>query len=284
MNYSMVPTFAAENNTATLTNQTKQTVNISDANKKSELNFRLGHASDSPITADELAPIKKLNIRKNIASIEGLQYCVNLQTLVLGNNSLMEEELNTISDLSPLKNLKKLTYLTFGGLKITDFSLLKDLPLKADPTQFGIWVTENLGELKVTHQADGTVVCKNPFVNVNGEAMIPADLCGGTYNKTEITITWSKEAFKEHVTFSQDKTDYLNLNIVSDQQATFDFNGIGTWSGKDTHFAQLKYNGDHTATLKEGIEMYGGQVHPYFKDVYALILAKDQNGNLLLTK
>jgi len=225
MNGSMVTTFAAENTTATSTNQTNQIVNIPDANLKSELNFRLGHAANAPITADELATIKKLNIRnKNIASIEGLQYCVNLQTLILGNNALMgEEESNTISDLSPLKNLKKLTSLVFGGLKITDFSPLKNLPLKVDPTQLGIWVNENFGGLKVTLQSDGTVVWKNPFVDVNGEAMMPENLCGGTYNKTDNTITWSKEEFKKHVTFSEAGTDYLSLNI-SLEQANITFN------------------------------------------------------------
>ncbi|MBO1103292.1 putative mucin/carbohydrate-binding domain-containing protein [Enterococcus hirae] len=66
--------------------------------------------------------------------------------------------------------------------------------------------------------------------------------------------------------------------------STFDFNGIGTWSGEDTHFAQLKYNGDYTATLKEGIEMYGSSVHPYFETVYASVLAKDKEGNVLFIK
>lgn len=75
-----------------------------------------------------------------------------------------------------------------------------------------------------------------------------------------------------------------NLPIFATNRATFDFNGVGTWSGKDTHFAQLKYNGDHTATLKEGVEMYGCRVHPTFEGVYASVVAKDKEGKILFTK
>ncbi|MBC9709715.1 MAG: hypothetical protein H9W80_10895, partial [Enterococcus sp.] len=74
------------------------------------------------------------------------------------------------------------------------------------------------------------------------------------------------------------------LPVFATNRSTFDFNGIGTWAGKDTHFAQLKYNGDHTATLKEGVEMYGCSIHPCFEDIYASILAKDKDGNTLFTK
>lgn len=74
------------------------------------------------------------------------------------------------------------------------------------------------------------------------------------------------------------------LPVFATNRSTFDFNGVGTWAGKDTHFAQLKYNGDHTATLKEGVEMYGCPIHPYFEGIYASILAKDKDGNTLFTK
>lgn len=74
------------------------------------------------------------------------------------------------------------------------------------------------------------------------------------------------------------------LPVFATNRSTFDFDGVGTWAGKDTHFAQLKYNGDHTATLKEGVEMYGCPIHPYFEGIYASILAKDKDGNTLFTK
>ncbi|MCD5032951.1 toxin Cry1Ac domain D-VI-related protein [Enterococcus faecalis] len=66
--------------------------------------------------------------------------------------------------------------------------------------------------------------------------------------------------------------------------AQIDFYGIGTWAGKDTHFAQLRYNGAHTAILQEAVEMYGCQVHPYFEGTYASIIVKDHNEKLLFKK
>lgn len=74
------------------------------------------------------------------------------------------------------------------------------------------------------------------------------------------------------------------LPVFATNRSTFDFKGIETYAGKDTHFAHLKYNGDHTATLKEGVEMYNCLIHSYFKGIYASILAKDKNGNTLFTK
>ena len=65
---------------------------------------------------------------------------------------------------------------------------------------------------------------------------------------------------------------------------TFDFYGLRTWMHRETYFAQLKYNGDHTATLKEGVRMDACHVHKYFKGIYASILAKDKDGNTLFTK
>ncbi|WP_409023158.1 putative mucin/carbohydrate-binding domain-containing protein (plasmid) [Enterococcus faecium] len=74
------------------------------------------------------------------------------------------------------------------------------------------------------------------------------------------------------------------LPVFSTNIATFDFKGIRTSVGKDIHFAQLKYNGDHTATFKEGVGMHGCRVHPYFTGIYASILAEDKDGNTLFTK
>lgn len=76
----------------------------------------------------------------------------------------------------------------------------------------------------------------------------------------------------------------VNRNRRGETKASFDFYGIGTWAKHDTHFAQVKYNGDYTVSVKEGIEMYGSQIHPYFKDAYACILATDKNNNLLFRK
>ncbi|EGP5179456.1 hypothetical protein EJX00_13065, partial [Enterococcus faecium] len=314
---TMVPTLAAENNqvVATATDQTKQGVNIPDANLKKALNRVLNQDENADITADQLATIQKLDIfNQGIASLEGLQYCLNLKKLRIGCGACEHKpNSNTISDLSPLVNLTQLTMVQTGGLSITDFSPLKFANL--NPNQ-GPNLSSNLGTIDIKPNADGTVTFKNPFVGLGGTSMLPfslkssaIDFCGGSYDKNTNTITWSKEAF-ENNSYSENGYRYIDLffddvdgnsdfsvnasvilrvnfddlNEQENTEQTIDFHGVGTWAGKDTHFAQLKYNGDHTATLQSGIEMYGCQVHPSFEGVYASILAKDKDGNPLFTK
>lgn len=119
----------------------------------------------------------------------------------------------------------------------------------------------------------------------------PSDgCCNADYNKDNIVVPTELEQYlASHgnvgtkATPVAQVTDY-DLPVFATNRSTFDFKGIGTSAGKDTHFAQLKYNGDHTATLKEGVKMYGCPIHPYFEGIYASILAKDKDGNTLFTK
>ena len=74
-----------------------QAVNIPDANLKKALNETLGQAPDAQITADQLATIKELGVNnKEIQSIEGLQYCSNLEKLYIGNPMMVHDESNKI--------------------------------------------------------------------------------------------------------------------------------------------------------------------------------------------
>lgn len=123
---------------------------------------------------------------------------------------------------------------------------------------------------------DSSQMGKNGFLNAD-------------YNKDQIVTASELGKYLETNGKAGDSTPVSqipepNLPVFATNRVTFDFNGVGTWAGKDTHFAQLKYNGDHTATLKEGMEMYGCQVHPAFEGVYASVLAKDKDGNTLFTK
>ncbi|ENZ5543373.1 hypothetical protein ACGWJW_002768, partial [Enterococcus hirae] len=201
---SMIPAFAEEN--IQVVTQQEQEVNIPDLNLKKILNKKLGQAENTKITAKQLATIKELDIdNQNIASIEGLQYCVNLESLKLGlpSTAIMSaiKESNTISDISPLKGLKNLKHLQLSRLQITDFSPLKDLPLDLESSMIDPDSDDACFE-NIVHQLianeDGSVTWENPDKDVLGNAMIPEDLCGGVYNKEDNTITWSKEAFKQH--------------------------------------------------------------------------------------
>ncbi|EMF0203492.1 hypothetical protein NXK88_002775 [Enterococcus hirae] len=313
---TMVPTLAAENNqvVATATDQTKQGVNIPDANLKKALNRVLNQDENADITADQLAKIKNLDLsHQGICSLEGLQYCTNIKNLNISNyiTENSGEDLNKISDLTPLKALQHLTNVDLRSIPVTDVSPLKNLPINW--LLYG-WTAVFTPLVEAETNVDGTITLKNPCIGFNGEVLKPKDFKGGVYNEEDNTITWSKENFEKYAETDSDHQGKVLLEFKTEieiagkeqgpmasvflyvipkvnqektqenTEQTIDFHGVGTWAGKDTHFAQLKYNGDHTATLQSGIEMYGCRVHPYFGGVYASILAKDKDGNPLFTK
>lgn len=97
---------------------------------------------EGPIYISDLETITALAAQeKGISDITGLEYCVNLQLLVLHNNNISNisplaglinlRELvlwgNNISDISPLAGLTNLQALDLSGNNISNFSQLVDL-------------------------------------------------------------------------------------------------------------------------------------------------------------
>ena len=74
-------------------------VNINDRYLKSSIKKELNLSSDA-ITVGDMHKLTKLNVQR-VESLEGLQYAKNLESLNI--------EYNQVNDLSPLKDLKKLT-------------------------------------------------------------------------------------------------------------------------------------------------------------------------------
>ncbi|MCH1976485.1 toxin Cry1Ac domain D-VI-related protein [Enterococcus hirae] len=175
-----------------------QAVNIPDANLKKALNETLGQAPDAQITADQLATIKELGVNnKEIQSIEGLQYCSNLEKLYIGNPMMVHDESNTISDITPLKDLKKLVSLQMGTLRISDFTPLKNKTFKRDFLHMS-----QLGDqqkfMKKTIIENTPLTIENPYKDIDGSPMKPTSIpYGGVYNESENTITWSFESAKK---------------------------------------------------------------------------------------
>lgn len=98
-------------------------VNIPDANLKAAVYQKLSLCINDFVTEDEMSTINYLAANnKNIYSLEGLQYCTNIQSLSLYNNK--------ISDISPVTNLTKLQKLNLDGNQIyilPDLSNLNNL-------------------------------------------------------------------------------------------------------------------------------------------------------------
>ncbi|MEY8515218.1 putative mucin/carbohydrate-binding domain-containing protein [Lactococcus taiwanensis] len=291
-----------------------ESVNIPDANLRKELTKVLEKPERASLSEKELATIKDLELtNKGIDSLEGLQYCRNLEKIDI----LDQAKSNTFNSLTSLQNLKYLDSINLYLEDITDFSHLENTVIKKFSHNINVFASANVD---ASATEDGKIILKNPCVGFNGKVLVPENLQGATYDKATNTFTWTKESFEEHTDKNTDHKGkvhlkfnvasvkllfggHLNINIdlyvgspiISEQpqesveqsinvKNSFDFYGIGVLENKDTHFAQLNYNDNHTMTLKEGVNMYDTPVHPYFKDTYASILAKDKDGNVLFNK
>lgn len=173
-----------------------QEVNIPDENLKAAINQQLGQTENSKITTENLSTITTLNANnRNIKSLEGLQYCVNLTKLVIGTRGIMAtgNENNNITDLSPLKNLTHLKDLVAGELNITNFSSVKNLPLEYGRALPKSNLSNQTKTINAEVNDDGSFTFKNPCVNIDGTIMAPdADtLREGTYDPVANEIRWT---------------------------------------------------------------------------------------------
>lgn len=91
-------------------------VEIKDKNLKLSIQQELGLPGE--IRLGDMKDLVSLSV-KNVKSLDGLQYAINLKSLNIENNE--------IKDLSPLKNLKKLT-----NLKANPQMIYEDLVLAKD--------------------------------------------------------------------------------------------------------------------------------------------------------
>ncbi|AHI56616.1 leucine-rich repeat domain-containing protein [Listeria ivanovii] len=77
--------------------------------------------TDDPITQEKMADLIYLTIiSSDMDSLKGLEYAINLQTLDIGGT-------DTITDLSPISNLKSLTFFKMANSKISNLESLKNL-------------------------------------------------------------------------------------------------------------------------------------------------------------
>ena len=117
-------------------------VHIPDPGLRSSIEDALGKAQGSAITQADMETLTKLNASfRDVSSIIGLELAINLTSLDLGNNTIVDvsplknlinlESLslwhNQIEDLSPLANLKNLESLYLSHNQIEDLSPLANL-------------------------------------------------------------------------------------------------------------------------------------------------------------
>jgi internalin A len=116
-------------------------VTFSDSNLESAIRAAIGIPSEN-IRSTDLAGLTQLAvINSRILSLEGIQYCTNLEVLDLRGDSIVDISLlsnlvhltdlkvnyNSIKDISPLSNLVNLTDLSIDHNSISDISPLSKL-------------------------------------------------------------------------------------------------------------------------------------------------------------
>ena len=161
-------------------------IKFTDANFKRALNSVLmksdpSRTLDNPITAGVAKTMTEFwpeDAYRNFENVEGIQYFKNLKLIHvhaiwslkdmsaaadLQNIETAYVGMNSVSDISFVKNWKKVELLWIHHTKATDFSPLKDLP-KAKV--YGI-SSENV----TINLSAGQRIFKNPFINADGTIM-----------------------------------------------------------------------------------------------------------------
>ena len=163
-----------------------QVVEIPDSNLRQAVRERLELPDEIPITQLEMLRLKKLNAKEmQIENITGLEYAINLKTLVLGVNNIQDItplaglisldslnlQRNPITDLDPLSDLTQLTYLNLAGAPVTDLTplanltQLKELHL-GDCQIRNLTPLSNLTQLIVLNLNNNQIVDVSPLANL----------------------------------------------------------------------------------------------------------------------
>ena len=91
----------------------RERVNVPDAALRDAINAALGRGAMDQLNRGEIGQLTTLDISSSdVASLEGLQYAVNLTTLNASNNN--------ITDTSPIANLPKLTNTNLAGNPVSN--------------------------------------------------------------------------------------------------------------------------------------------------------------------
>jgi len=121
--------------------KTDQEVTFPDKNLENVIREKIGKSSGPIYESDLLEITELMTNNKGIESIEGLEYCKNLDRLDLSENIIsdispvsklknlteLKLDINIISDISPVSNLTNLVFLYLYQNNISDISPLSDL-------------------------------------------------------------------------------------------------------------------------------------------------------------
>lgn len=142
----------------------KEVVKFTDSNLENVIRIAIAKPQGD-IFPEELQSIKKLNAGgKDISSLKGIEYLVNLEELLLSENN--------IKDISPITGLKKLKYLNLWKNNISDITPLGNLTnlksLDLDSNEISnVNALQGLNKLRALRLGSNKVTNINPLSTLN---------------------------------------------------------------------------------------------------------------------
>ena len=104
-------------------------VHIPDPNLRAAIAELLGKGPNTPISVEEMERLRELDVpNRGIQDLTGLQFATNLNKLILGR-WWQKDNVNQISDLSPIAGLINLRDLWFDNNPVSDISPLRGLKI-----------------------------------------------------------------------------------------------------------------------------------------------------------
>lgn len=170
-------------------NDLNQEIYIPDNNLRKVLNIKYLHqAEDSPITKKQLQGLKGTLFlgNSNISNLTGLEYCKGISGLYLSYNH--------IEDLTPIKNLKKLTRLNITNQEINKESV---------------------------YATNGMAKVYNNITDISGKKVIPSRSNNYTYDSNDNTVVFeniyesgnNSYTFNQRINYGSGYTTYFSGNV-----------------------------------------------------------------------
>ena len=105
----------------TVSSEDVEIVHIPDKNLEQAIRDEIGVPDTIPLTPAHMRMLTRLKaVNQSIADLTGLEFATSLKRLDLGGN-------NQLSDIRPIANLTKVSWLSFSGTKVQDLSPLAKL-------------------------------------------------------------------------------------------------------------------------------------------------------------
>ena len=253
--------------------------NIPDSNLRTAIEEALGKKEGVPIAPGEMAALTRLEVpNANISNLTGLEFATNLTRLELGVEYVEAERRwlnsNSVSNLSPLAELTKLTELSVRNNDISDIS-----PLVGLTNLTRLWSDNN----NITDISPVVGLANLTYLNLGGNNITDISPVAGLTNLTNLALANNGITDISAVVKLTHLTElHLGWNKISDLSPLIANTGLGDGDRVVVTHNPLSYQSIHThiPTLQSrGVTVeFDNRAHP----ALLKISGDNQNGASLV--